>query len=201
MRSSQELSIMNAIVVVSPCYFVAEVGLAEFVVVTFLDPKSLTYSSGIDKDNGNYKKPCRDLCKEVNMHGIQENCYACEYKCKYDANGKLLGKAYDNGSDLKTNPKKLGCCPGTTLDCAPPKGSSVIGSTCPTCAQCGWFCDCSHGKWNSFPSYDVFFPGSDVDVRDLGVPCCNGQDPKNPPPVSRKVIDDCWYFSQFNTPC
>ena len=120
---------------------------------------------------------CTDICQLYGpSKGKYESCYKCGWVCEYDGNGNS-SKVFDDGTDTNLNPAGLPCCPGTAESCNPPKGDP-----CPTCAQCGWYCDCDKktGKW--YESYDVFFPGSDEDVRSTGVPCCNGQDWKNPPP-------------------
>ncbi len=134
--------------------------------------------------------PCYDLCKARGM-AQNESCYNCSYYCVYDASGTPT-KKYDDGSDPTKNPNGWPCCPGTLKCCLPDPSQNP----CPKCAQCGWYCDCDKktGKW--YESYDVFFPGSDKDVRDTGVPCCNGQDWHNPPPDPHY---NCAQFDGF--PC
>jgi hypothetical protein len=132
---------------------------------------------------------CTDICALAG-DTANEQCYKCGWACQYDASGKP-SKVFDDGSDTTKNPNGLSCCPGTAQSCNPP-----TGAPCPTCAQCGWYCDCKNNVW--YESYDVFFPGSDTDVRSLGVPCCNGQDPKNPPPDPHYP---CWQFTAAGLPC
>ncbi len=134
---------------------------------------------------------CTDICQLAGGSAAShEICHKCGWYCKYDANGKP-SKAFDDGSDPSRNPNGLACCPGTAQACNPSQGPP-----CPTCATCGWYCDCDKktGKW--YESYDVFFPGSDEDVRNTGVRCCNGQDWRNPPP---RPDYNCAQFDGF--PC
>jgi len=153
-----------------------------------------TQCAGANTYSG-YDPNCTDICKLAGTGAsLNEQCYNCGFICKYDASGNP-SKVFDDGSDLTKNPNAFPCCPGTTLSCNPP-----IGAPCQKCANCDWacFCEKKYGLNWWFPQYSVTFPGSHDDVSNTGVRCCNGDDPKNPPPAPKNLGCDALTEAQIS---